>query len=52
MGGIADARQERIHQRDALDLGRILRGVGVGDHQADVVADDADALEAERAASA
>ena len=38
---VADAGQERVHQHDPLDLGRILRGVGVGDHQADVVADDA-----------
>jgi hypothetical protein len=48
IGGIADAGQKCIHQRDALDLIGILRGVGVGHHQADVVADDANAIEAER----
>ena len=45
---LADARQERIHQRDALDLGRKLRGIGIGDHEADIVAGEPHAPVAER----
>ncbi len=45
---VADAGQERVHQHDAVDLGGILRGVGVGDHQPDVVTGDAHMLVAER----
>ena len=52
LGPVADARQERIHQRDAIDLGRILRGIGIGDHQPDIVAGDPHPLVAKRAASA
>ena len=44
---VPDARQERVHQRDAVDLARILRRIGVGDHQPDVVPDNPDALEAQ-----
>src|SRR5690348_18343904 len=46
--GIADAGQERVHQRNALDVVRILRRVRVRDHEPDVVPDDDDLLEAER----
>lgn len=42
-----DAREERVHQHELLDLGRELRGVRVGDHQPDVVADDARSLDAQ-----
>ena len=45
---IAHARQERIHERDALDFVRMLRRIGVRDHEADVVADNPHALVAER----
>src|SRR5206468_12878909 len=44
----ADARQEGVHQYDTLGCLRKLRGVGVRDHQADVVADDADVIESQR----
>ena len=37
---IAHTGQKRVHQHDAVDLGRVLGGVGVGHHQADVMADD------------
>ncbi len=37
---VADARQERVHQRNALDFVRVLRRVSVRDHQADIVTDD------------
>ena len=45
---VADAGQERIHQRDAADVRRILGGIGIGDHQPDVVAGDADIPQAKR----
>ena len=45
---LAHARQERIHERDALDLGRKLRGIGIGDHEPDIVADEPHAPVAER----
>lgn len=41
---VPDTRQESIHQRDSLDLAWILCCIGVRDHQADVVADNLDAL--------
>ena len=34
---IADAREERVHQDESIDFRRVLRGVGVRDHQSDVV---------------
>ena len=47
-GPVADPGQKRIHQHDTVDLGGILGGIGIGDHQPDVVADDPDARQAER----
>ncbi len=44
---VAHAGQERVHQRDAFHFVRVLRGVGVGHHQADIVADDIDLAVAE-----
>ena len=45
---VADAGQERVHQHHPLGGLRELRGIGIGHHQPDVVADDADAIELER----
>jgi hypothetical protein len=44
----ADAGQEGVHQHHPLGDLRELRGVGIRDHQPDVVADDANAIELER----
>ena len=41
---IADAGEEGVHQRDPGHLGRVLRGVGIGDHQPDIMSYDADTL--------
>ena len=35
-----DAGQERVHEHELVDVGRELCGVGVGDHQPDVVTHD------------
>src|SRR6266436_10030073 len=43
-----DAWQESIHQNEFRDFRRKLRGVGVGDHEADVVAHDLSFLHSER----
>ena len=40
----ADAGQERFHQHEPIDLGGILRRIGIGDHQPDIVADQANAI--------
>ena len=45
---IAHAGKKRVHQHDAVDFGRILGGIGVGHHQPDIVADNADRLRAQR----
>ena len=45
---ITDAGQEGVHKHKALGLLRELRGVSVGDHQPDVVTNDARALESQR----
>jgi hypothetical protein len=47
-GPVSDAGQKRIHQHDAVDLGGILRGISVSDHQPDIVASDAHALMSKR----
>jgi hypothetical protein len=39
---VADARQERVHEHDLVDLVAILRRVGVGHHQTDVVSHERD----------
>ena len=43
------AREEGIHHNQFFHLGRKLRGVGVSDHEADVVANDFCFLDTERA---
>jgi hypothetical protein len=43
---VSYSRQERVHQRNAIDLVRILRRVGVSDHQSDIVPDNLNVLEA------
>ena len=48
LGPVADAGQEGIHQNDAFHFPGVLRGVGVGDHQANVMTDDFDLVVAER----
>ena len=35
-----DAGQKGVHQDEPLDLRRELRGIGIGHHQPDVMADD------------
>ncbi len=40
-------RQEGIHQGDAIHLRGMLCRIGIGHHQADIVADDANALQTE-----
>ena len=45
---VADAGQEGVEERDALDLRREPRGVGVRDHESDVVPGDCDLRVAER----
>ena len=40
----ADAGQEGFHQHETIDLGGILRRIGIGDHQPDIVADQANAI--------
>ena len=44
---IADAWQEGIHQHHTLGSLRKLRGVGVGHHQSDIVADDTHTIKAQ-----
>ncbi len=39
---LPDAGQERFHQHQPIDLVRVLRRIGIGHHQPDVVADEAD----------
>ena len=45
---VADARQEGVHQHRARGRLRELGGIGIRDHQADVVTDNADAIESQR----
>jgi len=42
VGPVAHAGQERIHQHDAVHFVRVLGGVRVSHHQADVMPDDLD----------
>jgi hypothetical protein len=42
---VADAGQEGVHQRDAIDLVWILRRIGVCNHESDIVPDNLNALE-------
>jgi hypothetical protein len=44
---IADTRQERIHQDDLANFGRVLSRIGIGDHQTNVMSDEAHLLIAE-----
>src|ERR1700745_3492381 len=39
---VADARNRRIQQSELFDLGGKLRGISIGHHHADVVADEID----------
>ncbi len=41
---VADAGQERFHQYQPVDFAGILRRIGIGDHQPDVVPDQPDAV--------
>ena len=41
---VADAGQERLHQHEPIDFGRVLRRIGIGDHQPDIVADQTDSV--------
>jgi hypothetical protein len=45
---IAHAGQKRVHQGNPVDIGRMLGGVGIGDHQPDVMTHDRDAPVPER----
>jgi hypothetical protein len=40
---VADTGQERFHQHQPIDLAGVLRRIGVGHHQPDIVADQPDA---------
>ena len=40
----ANAGQERFHQHDPVDFARVLRRIGVGDHQSDIVTDQPDTV--------
>ena len=44
---VSDARQEGVHQRNPVHLARILRRIGVGDHQPDIVPDNPNVLVAQ-----
>src|ERR1700674_2540762 len=44
---ITDARQERIHEYNAIDLAWILRGVRIRDHEPDIMAGQSYVLESE-----
>ena len=39
-GPLAHSGQKGVHQSDAVHFVRILGGIGIGDHQSNIVADD------------